>query len=226
MPNEKKTSERAKKSRQGRKKGLFEFFGDGPRVKAPSTEGAPIKIAKNRNERTLSSINTTKKRDSDKSTEDIRRKKSRLDDEESEVQVDLEQVSKMPLKAKGTMNSIKKTKKKTRKASTPDTEGKKKATFAKTVGKYTVEEKEIDYKTCVVGFAVRIDKGKDTKGGFDKRSSKASTSCRHTLAKTQAFMQSDRARQQNQSKGNSTCQNIKSLCKITFASQIPGHLIM
>ncbi len=32
-----------------------------------------------------------------------------------------------------------------------------------------VEEKEIDYKTCMVGFAVRVDKGKDTKGGFNKK---------------------------------------------------------
>jgi hypothetical protein len=32
-----------------------------------------------------------------------------------------------------------------------------------------VEEKEIEYKTCVVGFAVQVDKGKDTKGGFDKK---------------------------------------------------------
>jgi hypothetical protein len=172
MTNKKKTSEReqgsAKKSRQGRKKGLLEFFGDGPRVKAPSTEGTPIETAKNQNERMPSSINTTKKRDSDKSTGDIRKKKSRLDNKESEVQVDLEQISKTLLKAKGTTNSAKK-KKKTGKASTPNTGGKKKATFAETVGKDTVEEKEIDYKTCVVGFAVRVDKGKDTKGGFDKK---------------------------------------------------------
>jgi hypothetical protein len=32
-----------------------------------------------------------------------------------------------------------------------------------------VEEQEIDYKTCVVGFAVRVNEGKDTKGGFDKK---------------------------------------------------------
>jgi hypothetical protein len=116
-----------------------------------------------------SSINTTKKRDSGKSTEDIRRKKSRSDDEESEVQVDLKQISKTPLKAKGTTNSAKKTKKKRGKASTPDTGEKKKATFAKTVGKDTVKEKEIDYKTCMIGFTVRVDKEKDTKGGFDKK---------------------------------------------------------
>ncbi len=49
--NKKKMSEReqgsAKKSRQGRKKGLLKFFGDGPWVKAPSTEGTSIETAKN-----------------------------------------------------------------------------------------------------------------------------------------------------------------------------------
>ncbi len=138
ITNKKKTSKReqgsAKKSRQGRKKGLLEFFGDGPRVKALSTEGTPIKTARNQNERTPSSINTTKKRDSDKSTEDIRRKKSRSDDEGSEVQVDLEQISKTPLKAKGMMNSANKTKKKTGKASTPDTGGGKEGTICQDGG--------------------------------------------------------------------------------------------
>ncbi len=51
-PNEKKTNKReqgsAKKSREGRKKGLLEFFGGGPRVKAPSTDGTPIETIKNR----------------------------------------------------------------------------------------------------------------------------------------------------------------------------------
>jgi hypothetical protein len=71
-----------------------------------------------------SSINTTKKRDSDKNTENIRRKKSRSDIEESEVQVDLEQISKTPLKAKGMTNSIKKTKRKWGRSVLP-TQGKK-----------------------------------------------------------------------------------------------------
>jgi hypothetical protein len=62
-----------------------------------------------------------------------------------------------------------KKKKETGKASTPNTGGKKKATFAEMVGNGTVEEQEINYKTCVVGFAVQVDKGKNTKGGFDKK---------------------------------------------------------
>jgi hypothetical protein len=32
-----------------------------------------------------------------------------------------------------------------------------------------VEEKAVDYKKCAVGFAVRVDKGNNTKGGFDKK---------------------------------------------------------
>ena len=50
MPNEKKTSKReqglAKKSRQGRKKALLEFFGGGPRVKDSSTDGTPIEMSR------------------------------------------------------------------------------------------------------------------------------------------------------------------------------------
>jgi hypothetical protein len=41
--------------------------------------------------------------------------------------------------------------------------------FTETVRKETVEEKEIDYKKCMVGFAIRVDKGNNTKGGFHKK---------------------------------------------------------
>jgi hypothetical protein len=160
----------AKKSRQGRKKGLLEFFGGGPRVKAPSTDGTPIETVKNRRKKTGPGNEPTKKRDSSGQNKDIGRKKSGSDDEELD-QVDLEQIEKIPLNVKGMKSSARKTKKKkeTGKASTPDTGGKKKATFAKTVGNNTVEEQEINCKTCIVCFVVRVDKGKDTKGGFDKK---------------------------------------------------------
>jgi hypothetical protein len=90
-----------------------------------------------------SSINTTKKRDSDKSTEDISRKKSRLDDEESEVQVDLKQISKTPLKAKGTTNSAKKTKKKMGKAGTPNTGGKRRQRLPRRWAKTRLRRKKL-----------------------------------------------------------------------------------
>jgi hypothetical protein len=64
-------------------------------------------------------------------------------------------MGKTPLKFEGTKDSTKKAKatKDKGKSTTPDS-GKKKAMFAEMVGKETVEEKEIEYKTCVVGFAV------------------------------------------------------------------------
>jgi hypothetical protein len=46
---------------------------------------------------------------------------------------------------------------------------KKKATFAETVEKEPNSTQKIDYKKCVVGFAIRVDKGNNTKGGFDKK---------------------------------------------------------
>ncbi len=35
-----------------------------------------------------------------------------------------------------------------------------------------MKEKDIEYKTCTVGFAIRVDKTKDTKGGFNKKLNK------------------------------------------------------
>jgi hypothetical protein len=174
-PNERKPSKReqglAKKSRMGRKKGFLEFFRGGPRLKAPSTDGTPIETVKKIREKTGPGNKPTKKRDSSKQSKDIGRKKSRSDDEESEAQVDLEQMEKMPLKVKGRKSSTRKTKKKKEmgKASTPNTGGNKKATFTETVGKDTVEEQEIDYKTCVVRFAVQVNKGKSTKRDSTRR---------------------------------------------------------
>ncbi len=46
---------------------------------------------------------------------------------------------------------------------------KKKATFAETVKKEATQAQRIEYKKCVVGFAIRVDKGNNTKGGFDKK---------------------------------------------------------
>ncbi len=70
-----------------------------------------------------------------------------------------------PLKPKGLKSKSRKSlTKKDRAAKNPDS-GKKKATFAETVGKEVVKEKEIEYKKCVVGFAIRVDKTKKHKRG-------------------------------------------------------------
>jgi hypothetical protein len=176
MPVSMKTGEReqsaAKRSCQVRKQGLLKFFGEGPKVQPPYTEGTPIATAKM--QRTTKSGNSIskKKRDTSNGNKTIGRKKSKSDHEESQAEevTNLEKMEKMPLKAKGTKDSTKKVKAKKDKgkSNTPDS-GKKKATFAERVGKETVEEKEIEYKTCMVGFAVQVDKGKNTKGGFDTK---------------------------------------------------------
>jgi hypothetical protein len=77
-----------------------------------------------------------------------------------------------PLKPKGAKSASRKgSAKKDKVAKTPDS-GRKKATFAETVEKEVVKEKEIEYKKCVVGFSIRVDKTKDTKGGFNKKLNK------------------------------------------------------
>jgi hypothetical protein len=170
----KQTGEReqstAKKSRSARKQGLTAFFGEGARVPPLSMDGTPIDAVKMRRMLKNRKTGSQKKRDKGNGNETIGRKKSKSDDEEShEGVISLEQMEKAPLKVKGTKSSARKGKARIDKEkNTPDS-GKKKATFVETVGKEEVKEKEIEYKTCVVGFAVRVDKTKDTKGGFDKK---------------------------------------------------------
>jgi hypothetical protein len=150
-PNAKKASKReqslAKKSRKMRQKGLLEYFGDSPQVQAPSTEGMPIEAVKNRREKNGTDSNLTKEKDSSKQNKAIRREKSKSDDEELGVhKVNLEKMEKTPLKVKGKKDSVKKVKKKNKKGKSNTTKsgGRKKVTFAKTVDKDTVEEKEIE----------------------------------------------------------------------------------
>ncbi len=169
-----KTGEReqstAKKSRSARKDDLLSFFREGARMPPPSKEGTPINAVKMRRMPGSGASSSKKKRDKTNGNDAIGRKKSKSDDEESHKGLaDIEKMDETLLKPKGLKPSLKKGKaKKGKEGQTPDS-GKKKATFAETVGKEVVEEKEIKYKTCVVGFAVRVERTKDTKGGFDKK---------------------------------------------------------
>jgi hypothetical protein len=134
-------------------------------------EGTQIKAVKNIREKKGIDSNLTKRKDSSKQNKAIGRKKSKPDYKELEVhKVDLEKMEKMPLTVKEKKDSAKKAKKKNKKGkrNTPKSGGRKKAPFAKTVGKDTMEEKEIEYKTCVVGFAVRVDIGERHKGGIQQ----------------------------------------------------------
>jgi hypothetical protein len=46
-----------------RKKGLLEFFGEGPCMQAPSTVGTPIKAVKKRRDKRANGDTATKKRE-------------------------------------------------------------------------------------------------------------------------------------------------------------------
>ena len=53
----------------------------------------------------------------------------------------------------------------------PKKKEKRKATFAEAESKGASQKPEpaVKYNKCVVAFAIRVDKGKDTKAGFDKK---------------------------------------------------------
>jgi hypothetical protein len=90
---------------------------------------------------------------------------------EGEHEVNLESMNKTPLKEKWKRGESKKKKKKEKTAEEKDegAKSKKKATFAETVEKEATQAQHIEYKKCIVGFAIRVDKGSNTKGGFDKK---------------------------------------------------------
>jgi hypothetical protein len=91
-------------------------------------------------------------------------------EKEGEHIVNLEAMSKTPLKEKGKKGEAKQKKKKDTSEKEDDgTKAKKKATFAETVKKEANQIQCIEYKKCVVGFAIRVDKRNNTKGGFDKK---------------------------------------------------------
>ncbi len=107
-------------------------------MQPPSMEGTPIATVKMQRRTKSSNPGSTKKRDTSNGNETIGQKKSKSDDEESQAEeiANLEKMAKMLHKVKGTKDSTKKAKTiKDRGKSTAPNSGKKKATFAETVGK-------------------------------------------------------------------------------------------
>ena len=194
-----------KKPRSAIKKDLIAFFGEGRRTPAPSTEGSPIETVKQRREHSSAgqgdvepviggktvdnnswlTPTVKKKRDKTKSIiqdeeneKEQSAKKPRSDDEESKAgnTVDLESMS-ASLRKKGQPKSKKS---KEDSAKKPTKSPRKKATFApvdsEEPGRNKEEEKEVPVTAqCVIGFAIRVDRGTNTKGGFDKKVSEGLT---------------------------------------------------
>jgi hypothetical protein len=191
--------DKAKKLKQDKKNDLLKYFSDGARVPAPTIAGTPINAVTQRRESRVTGNNVpdeagdkeggTKKSESRKSSKTTPSKVSMPEDEtnkgtetrkwktpqaggmEGEHEVNLESMNKTPLKEKGKKRESKKKKKKEKTAEEKDkgAKSKKKATFAETVEKEATQAQRIEYKKCIVGFAIRVDKGNNTKGGFDKK---------------------------------------------------------
>jgi hypothetical protein len=90
------------------------------------------------------------------------------------------------------------------------------------VGKDTVKEKEIDYETCMLGFAVRVDKGKDTKGGFNKKIIEGLNFMQTYIDQNASFHAIRPEMTAKPIKGKLNMPNIKSLCKNTFHPKSQG----
>jgi hypothetical protein len=188
----------AKKSKKDEKNGLLKYFGNRVRIPAPTSKETPIDAVMQRRESRDKGNNTSNgagdrvgeknKFALRKSGKSMPSKASKPEDEanmitdirkggtpktvenEREHTVYLEAMSKTPLKEKGKKGEAKQKKKNETSEKEDDrTKAKKKATFAEMVEKDANQIQCIEYTKCVVGFAIRVDKGNNTKGGFDKK---------------------------------------------------------
>ncbi len=93
-------------------------------------------------------------------------------EKEGDFEVDLEAMDKMPLKEKGEKgDSMKKNKKTNTMEKEMEIRGstKKKAMFTETIENETTQAQQIEYKKRIGGFGIRVNKGNNTKGGFNKK---------------------------------------------------------
>ncbi len=102
----------AKKSRQARKQGLMAYFGEGPRVQPPSTEGTLIEVVTMQRTPKSGDSGSKKKRGKANGSKTTGSKKSKLDNKDSQPGevVNLEKMEKTPLKARGMKGSRKRDK--------------------------------------------------------------------------------------------------------------------
>jgi hypothetical protein len=162
-----------KKTRRKRKKGLLKIFGDGARVAPPSIEGTPMDATKIRRRSATGTIGTKNKCDFSKGKESsaVRNRNQMTRNPKRKLLILIRWKSHYSNPKAHAQKPRKDHPKRTRRQKHQSLEEKRRR-FAKTVGKEVVKEKDIEYKMCVVGFAIRVDKTKDTKGGFDKKLNK------------------------------------------------------
>jgi hypothetical protein len=82
-----------------------------------------------------------------------------------------------------------------------------KTTFAEESGKKKEEEEVAVNFQCVIGFTIRVDKGSNTKGGFDKKLTEGLTFLREYVDPAACIYQTERIRGWDLSSQNRTYQN-------------------
>jgi hypothetical protein len=216
MKISKREQAKAKKNEQGKKKGLANFFGQGPHLPPPPREGTPIDAVVQRRENRgtnrkegkgkspLTELASLKRSTKVKATKHLK-----IEDEGERGEGDGQTISKKSTKTlshNGSYDEISRQSKRTKsddegsalcgeqpngavvnleamkellrkkgagtiKPKGSDKKDKKTATFAEaaSMGASWKVEPKVKYNKCVVAFAIRVDKGKDTKVGVDKK---------------------------------------------------------
>jgi hypothetical protein len=104
---------------------------------------------------------------------------------------------------------------------------KKSATFAESVNKGASRKPEAtgQYNKCVISFAIRVDKGKDTKAGFDKKIIAGFSFLQNYIDSMLPSFQSTGWTQADlPSRKRQTCQLSRSYCAGTLTSLMKGPL--
>jgi hypothetical protein len=226
--------EAPKKSRGIVKNGLDDYFGKGKGISVPSTKGDPVTtVVQRRNSRGAKSLRTEssnndkgqnkKPRSDNKDLAGEENQKGKKDLEEEEgwggFVVDLESMSTLMKKKSTKAKSNKKV------AKDKQEEKKKKATLRldkpqETGGKKDNEEVAICFK-CVVGFAIRVDKGNNAKGGFNKKISEGLAFLREYLDKAACILSSRKDPWLNPIKSKTDLQKYQVIMKNYFSIPNP-----
>jgi hypothetical protein len=234
-PNRKQGRERKreapKKLRGILKKGLDDYFGKGKRIPVPSTKGDPVtRVVRRHNSRGAKSLRTEstnsnegqnkKPRSDDEDSEGEENKKGKKGLEEEEGQggfaVDLESMSASMKKKSTKAKSNKKV------AKDKQEEKKKKVMFRLDEPRETGRKKDkaevaICFK-CIVGFTIRVDKGNNAKGGFNKKISEGLAFLHKYLDKAACILPSGKDQRLNPIKSKTDLPKYQVIMKITLAS--------
>ena len=163
-PGERISSEReqqaSKKKREEHKRTMEEYFGKGDRVPPPSKGGTPVQSILLRRRQKTPASSSEEATSAERQTNELAG--------EGDMEVDLEGF--MPgVRPKGSTSKKRENK---GKEAAKEAQARKTKSRKPTIAFGPTEvakEKPMVYKECVVGFAIRVDKGNNTKQAFDKK---------------------------------------------------------